>query len=180
MLGGKVALGVMTNSSKPHSVRSLFIQLLDSAQGRPIQAWRFDNLPTITIGRAEDNHISIADQQVSRLHAKLMWQDNAWYLISLGRNGTVIDDRLVSEFELADQTIFRLGADGPMLRVRLTQAEASRTETVSNFDPSIIAMLAVDESRKQEEVDQIAENALFKGLVEQSHILKARRQDTSE
>jgi pSer/pThr/pTyr-binding forkhead associated (FHA) protein len=178
MVGGKEVLGVMTNDSEPQSPRSLFIQLLDSAQGRPIQAWRFDNLPSITIGRAEDNHIAIADQQVSRLHAKLVWQENGWQLISLGRNGTVIDNHLVSEFQLTDQTIFRLGTDGPMLRVRLTEAEPTRTETISNFDPSMIAMLAVDEARTQEEVRHITEDALFQGLLEQSQIMKARRRES--
>ncbi len=166
----------MTSQSKPDSAHCVFVQLLDSAQGRPIQVWHFADQTTITIGRSEDNDVTIIDQQVSRLHAKLIWQEGVWSLISLGRNGTVVNDRLVSEMELSDESIFRLGADGPMLKFRLTKAETGRTETISSFDPSMIAMLAIDEDRKQEEVQQIADNALFKDLLEKTQELKARRQ----
>ncbi len=172
-------LGVMANHSQSDSALCVFIQLLDSAQGRPIQVWRFDNLATITIGRSADNQITIADEQVSRLHAKLVWQEGVWLLVSLGRNGTVVNDRVVSEVELADQTIFRLGSSGPMLRFHLTKTETGRSETVTNFDSNMLAMLAVDEMRKEEEVQQITENVLFKDLLEQSQLMKARRQ-TSE
>jgi predicted component of type VI protein secretion system len=166
----------MANRSEPVSALCVYIQLLDSAQGRPIQVWHFADQSTITIGRAEENDISIVDQQVSRLHAKLVWQAGAWCLISLGRNGTVVNDHLVSEVELTDQAVFRLGADGPMLRFRLTKAETGRSETISSFDPSMLAMLAVDEARKQAEVDQIAENSLFQDLLEKTQEFKARRQ----
>jgi hypothetical protein len=63
-----------------------------------------------------------------------------------------------------------------MLRFRLTKAETGRSETISSFDPSMLAMLAVDEARKQEEVDQIAENSLFQDLLEKTQEFKARRQ----
>ena len=172
-------LGVMANHSQSDSALCVFIQLLDSAQGRPIQVWHFDDLSTITIGRSVESNITIVDEQVSRLHAKLVWQEGAWVLVSLGRNGTVVNDRVVSEIELADQTIFRLGSSGPMLRFHLTKTETGRTETVTNFDSNMLAMLAVDEMRKEEEVQQITENVLFKDLLEQSQIMKARRQ-TSE
>jgi len=176
VLGGKEALAKMTSQSKPDSAHCVFVQLLDSSQGRPIQVWHFADQTTITIGRAEDSDIAIIDQQVSRLHAKLVWQEGTWHLISLGRNGTTVNDRLVSEVELSDQAIFRLGADGPMLKFRLTKAETGRTETVTNFDPSMIAMLAIDEERKLEEVQQIADNALFKDLLEKTQEFKARRE----
>jgi pSer/pThr/pTyr-binding forkhead associated (FHA) protein len=170
----------MANHSESHSAHCVFIQLLDSSQGRPVQVWHFDELTTITIGRAEDSDIAIADEQVSRLHAKLVWQEGAWNLVSLGRNGTVVNDRLVSEFELADQTIFRLGPNGPTLRFHLTKTETGRSETVSNFDANMLAMLAVDETRKQEEVQQITDNVLFKDLLEKSQELKARRQTSHD
>jgi predicted component of type VI protein secretion system len=170
----------MTNHSKSESALCVFIQLLDSSQGRPIQVWHFDHLEQISIGRLEDNDICIADHEVSRLHAKLNWQDGKWTLVSLGRNGTVVNDRIVSEIELRDKSVFRLGPSGPMLSFHLTRTDTGRSETVTNFDANMIAMLAVDETRKQEEVEQIAENALFKDLLEQSHILKARRHGSSE
>jgi pSer/pThr/pTyr-binding forkhead associated (FHA) protein len=164
--------------SAPAASHDVYIQLLDSSQGRTIQFWHFANKSQITIGRAENNDISIADEQVSRLHAKLVWEEGAWRLISLGRNGTLVNDRVVAEAEMTDQSIFRLGSNGPMLRFRLDRIDSGRSETVSSFDPSMLAMLQVDETRKQQEVDEVAESSLFQELKEKSQQLKAGRQNS--
>jgi pSer/pThr/pTyr-binding forkhead associated (FHA) protein len=170
----------MTNHSEADNAPSVYIQLLDSSQGRPVQVWHFEDLSTITIGRLEENDICIADHQVSRLHARLTRQDGKWTLISVGRNGTVVNDRLVSEVELSDKSVFRLGTDGPTLRFHLSKTDIGRSETVSNFDANMITMLAVDETRKQEEVDQITANSLFKDLLEKTQELKTRRQTSRD
>lgn len=164
--------------SAPASPHDVYIQLLDSAQGRTIQFWHFTNKQVITIGRAENNDITIADEQVSRLHAKLAWEDGGWRLHSLGRNGTLVNDRVVAEVELTDKSIFRLGSNGPMLGFKLDRIDSGRNETVTSFDPSMLAMLEVDETRKQQEVDEVAESSLFQELKEKSQQLKAGRQNS--
>ena len=140
-----------------------------------MQLWHFAEKPLITIGRSEGNDICIADEQVSRLHARLVWEDGAWKLNSLGRNGTLVNDRVVAEVELADNCFFRLGANGPLFGFRLDRAESGRNETVTSFDPSMLAMLQVDEQRKQQEVEEVVESLLFRELREKSQQLKAYR-----
>jgi pSer/pThr/pTyr-binding forkhead associated (FHA) protein len=126
----------------------------------------------VTIGRDESNDVVIANPQVSRLHATLSHSDGSWSLISIGRHGTVVGDRLISEFELRHQTVFQLGAGGPMLRFDLGPAEQRGGATLDNIDPDTISMLAVDESRKQHEVDLIAGNDLFRELQERSRQMR--------
>lgn len=160
------------------------LRLLDSAQGRPVQVWRFTDRREITIGRSEESDVAIADQQVSRVHAKLAYIDNQWTLFSLGRNGTLVDDRLISEHRLDATTVFRLGPSGPLFKFELgggaETAPGSGTETIGNIPQDFFAQLEVDELRKVQEVEQITENSLFKDLVDQSRSMKARRHDETQ
>ena len=106
-------------------------------------------------------------------------QDGAWTIVSIGRHGTLVNDRMISEATLQHQTVFRLGAEGPMLRFDTNLAEPRRSETIDNISVDMLAMLEVDEVRKQQEVDQIAGNALFQELQEQSRRSKIRSDETA-
>ena len=165
----------MTNHPTPSAGRFVVIHLLDSAQGHSLQTWRFSHQSQITIGRSDDNDISLADPHVSRAHAKLVYDGGTWTLLSTGRHGTLIDDRVVSEFTMRHDTVFRLGAAGPTLRFGTHASETRRSETMDNVDYDMIAMLEIDEKRKQQEVDQITGDALFQQLQE-----KVRRQKPVE
>jgi predicted component of type VI protein secretion system len=146
---------------------TIALHLLDSAQGHVLQSWRLDRSP-ITIGRNDDNDVVIADPHVSRLHATLIFEAGDWSLISLGRHGTLIGDRAVSETGLSDQTIFRLGANGPMLRFDTCNVAHNRSETLDSINPEMFSMLDIDHERKQQEVEQITNNDLFRQLLDQS------------
>jgi predicted component of type VI protein secretion system len=150
--------------------------LLDSAQGHPVQTWRFRDKETISIGRSEDSDVVIADAHVSRSHAKLSWQSGGWTLVSTGRHGTLVNDRLVAETQLRHHATFRLGASGPMIRFECGATEGRPSETIDAIDPGLIAMLAIDEERKLQEADDIAGNALFRELQEQ--VRRARQSST--
>lgn len=148
------------------SAEPVTLHLLDSAQGHVVQTWRFKDKTAIVIGRGEDSDVVIADAQVSRLHAKLVWQDGAWNLQSTGRHGTLVNDRLVAETQLKGDTIFRLGANGPTLRFEMGHAERRPSETIDSIHPDLIAMLEIDFERQQQEADDIAGNSLFRELQE--------------
>jgi hypothetical protein len=81
---------------------------------------------------------------------------------------------VVSEAKLEHLTVFRLGAGGPMLRFDTMALPQRRSETIDNFNADILSMLEVDETRTQHEVNQIAENDLFRQLQEQSRLIKAK------
>jgi pSer/pThr/pTyr-binding forkhead associated (FHA) protein len=157
----------------PSAGSCVVIHLLDSAQGNALQTWRFSGQEVVTIGRDANNDIVIADPQVSRAHAKIVRKSGTWTLFSTGRHGTMVNDRLVIEADLKPHTVFRLGASGPMLRFDADAYQPRRSETLENINPDMFAALEVDETRKQQEVDQITENALFRELLETSKRLRS-------
>lgn len=159
---------------------SAIVHLLDSAQGQPLQTWRFANRTTISIGRSDDNDIVVANPLVSRAHATLVYDGSGWTLVSTGRHGTIVDSRVAAEFPLRHQMIFQLGAGGPMLRFDAEAGSPRHSETLESISPETFAMLEVDEHRKQAEVDAIAGNDLFRNLLEQSRQLRNRPQSPPE
>jgi predicted component of type VI protein secretion system len=158
----------MTNHPTPSAGRHVVVHLLDSTQGHSLQTWRFMDRSLITIGRSDENDVALADPHVSRAHAKLVYEDGTWKLISTGRHGTLVEDRLVSEYTMRHGTMFRLGSAGPTLRFDTQAPETRRSETMDNINFDVLEMLEIDELRKQQEVNQITGNALFQQLQDQS------------
>ena len=148
------------------------VHLLDSAQGQPLQSWRFERRDEISIGRGDDCDVVIGNPQVSRAHARLVLQAGCWTLYSAGRHGTIVADRNITEMVLLDQTIFQLGVGGPMLRFDFNSHSPRHSETMENIDVSLLSTLAVDEARKLQEVEQITGDALFRELLEQSRQMR--------
>jgi pSer/pThr/pTyr-binding forkhead associated (FHA) protein len=158
----------MTDHPTPSAGGLVVVHLLDSAQGHSLQTWRFGSQNVITIGRGEENDVALADPHVSRSHAKLVCNGGSWTLVSTGRHGTLVDDRLVSEIALQHNMAFRLGANGPMLRFDTHAPESRRSETMDNISEDLFSMLEIDELRKQQDVEQITGHALFQELRDQS------------
>jgi pSer/pThr/pTyr-binding forkhead associated (FHA) protein len=171
----------MVEQQQPIGGRGVALHLLDSSQGHPVQTWKFAEQSSITIGRSEEQDVVISDPQVSRLHVKLVHQNGRWTLESMGRHGTLIDDRVVAQADLRDHVVFRLGPAGPSLRFDVAEpAFVGATETIDRIDTYAFSMLEVDEERKQAEVEQIAGNALFEELREKSKRFKSLRKDEQD
>jgi pSer/pThr/pTyr-binding forkhead associated (FHA) protein len=69
-----------------------------------------ENVDSLTLGRAEDNQVSIESSKVSRHHAHLMRKGEIFVLRDLGStNGTWLHDRQVNEVVLQDGEALRLG-----------------------------------------------------------------------
>jgi predicted component of type VI protein secretion system len=163
----------MTDHLTSSAGQCVVVHLLDSALGHSLQTWRFIGRDLITIGRGGENDVALADPHVSRAHARLVHDNGCWKLISTGRHGTLVDDRVVTEYTLHDHTMFRLGGGGPMLRFDTIETEFRRSETIDHFDSDMFSLLEIDESRKQNEVDQITSNDLFQKLQEQNRRRRA-------
>jgi pSer/pThr/pTyr-binding forkhead associated (FHA) protein len=161
----------------PPPAGGVSIVLLDSAQGQPIQTWRFANQSEISIGREDGNDIVISDPHVSRLHVRLVATNGTWMLISQGRHGTLVDDRIVSEKEMHSGVVFRLGPTGPMLRFDRGKLSTSVTQTMDQIDPDMLSHLNLDEQRMYQEVENITGGELFDELLQQSQRMRAARQD---
>jgi pSer/pThr/pTyr-binding forkhead associated (FHA) protein len=167
----------MRNQHGPTPAGGVSVLLLDSAQGKPIQTWRFSDQTEITIGREDGRDIVISDPHVSRHHVTLVASDDSWMLISQGRHGTLIENRLVVEAPLRSGVVFRLGPTGPMLKFDEGKLATSATATMDQIDPDAIAMLELDQERSKREADKIAADPLFDELLQTSLRMRAARND---
>jgi len=165
----------MWTQSESEETGSITLHLLDAAQGHAVQTWRFRDCCRVVIGRATDNDISLVDPQVSRVHVELLFRQDHWMLRSLGRNGTWIDGTAVSEVRMSDRTIFQLGSNGPSFQFVTVNDSVSNLATIDHIDLDALQFLAIDEQRKEEEVQQIAGGDLFKQLQQQARNLKGDR-----
>ena len=67
-------------------------------------------LDGVSIGRDSDNDIVLADNKVSRQHARIRLQEEAWVLEDLGTaNGTILNGLPVNKKTLTSGDIFKIG-----------------------------------------------------------------------
>jgi pSer/pThr/pTyr-binding forkhead associated (FHA) protein len=166
-------------ASSPQSPEPITLHLLDSAQGHPVQTWQFRDKRAITLGRSADCDVVLSDVHVSRTHASLLWQEGAWTILSSGRHGTLINDRLIAESRLERVTTFRLGPNGPALRFECGISSKRPSETIDAFQPELLNMLEIDRERLNQEVEDIAGNALFQELQERVRQSKMRANEAT-
>ena len=59
--------------------------------------------PILTVGRLSGNDIQVPSQRVSRLHAKIRWENNVWVIEDVeSLNGLVIRGQLVERHVLSN------------------------------------------------------------------------------
>jgi ABC-type multidrug transport system ATPase subunit/pSer/pThr/pTyr-binding forkhead associated (FHA) protein len=90
--------------------------------------------PETVIGRRLDNNVVLQDPQVSKYHAKLVYQDRRWQIIDLGSvNGTWLNGTQLSantSYPVNNGDIIDIC--GFSILVSLNNAEASQTKAVEN------------------------------------------------
>jgi DNA-binding NtrC family response regulator len=76
----------------------------------------------ITVGRSRDNGLVIRDDLVSRLHAKIFFEDGRWLIRDFGLNGTKVNGhRVTGAVELHDSAEIQIGQ--VRLRYSVTSGE---------------------------------------------------------
>jgi pSer/pThr/pTyr-binding forkhead associated (FHA) protein len=85
-----------------------------------MQTWKFPSESVIKIGRASDNHVILYSSVVSRHHAELRQNSHGWEVVSLGTNGTYLEDKRIDAASVVDGAIVRIASSGPKLQVRIT------------------------------------------------------------
>jgi pSer/pThr/pTyr-binding forkhead associated (FHA) protein len=151
------------------------LDLLDSGQGHPMQTWRFEGKSVVRIGRSDENDVTIVDPRVSRLHAELQLGQSGWQLVSMGRNGVLVDGLPITQVGLSDKKTFQLGSSGPLLRFRENHLSAQNTATLDEIDTSMLEILQIDQRRKDEEVREITSGQLFQQLKQRADVLRRSR-----
>ncbi|MEM8829131.1 MAG: FHA domain-containing serine/threonine-protein kinase [Cyanobacteria bacterium P01_G01_bin.19] len=112
--------------------------LLEPQTNQPLQQWEFEDRTVIRIGRAQNNDIVLHGYfQVSRQHLELNLIDpqaEKWQLISLGTNGTLINNEFVTETIVNHDDLIRLAENGPVFKFELesflakNQVELEKTD----------------------------------------------------
>jgi len=95
------------------------LTLLHPLQSTPIQSWTFDQETQVSVGRSTDNHVVLYSAVVSRHHVELCYENLVWEVVSLGANGTYMDNQRVTRSPLKDGSVFRLARSGPNLQVSI-------------------------------------------------------------
>jgi serine/threonine protein kinase, bacterial len=91
-----------------------------------MEQWEFPDQPLIRLGRSPKNDLVLADPLVSRYHLELRQRDappKSWELISLGSNGTFVNQKLVSKAVLASGSLIQLASHGPLLRFEIPRSD---------------------------------------------------------
>lgn len=149
------------------------LHLVNPDTGHPIQTWVFETEGSVRIGRAEGNHVVISDPLVSRFHAELRFDGRDWELVNLGRNGTLVFSHCITRLKIDEQTLFRLGPGGPLLRFERSGAPFDCLNTVTGaLDPP--QSIEIDECQKESQVQAIVESPYFQRLQSVSSILRKR------
>lgn len=110
------------------------LSLLHPLHSTPIQTWIFADEPIIRIGRAPDNQVVLYSAVVSRHHVDVQRIDGSWEIVSLGANGTYLDDERISQVPVVDGVTIRLATSGPKIQIRLESSCA-----IAGSDNSIAA-----------------------------------------
>ena len=75
-------------------------RVLVEIDGKVVGEYRLDK-PVLTIGRSSTNDIQVPSPQVSRLHARIRWENGTWLIEDAGGlNGLIYQGRLVKRLVL--------------------------------------------------------------------------------
>ena len=152
------------------------IHLLDSDHGRPLQSWTFTDQETITLGRAEENDVVIADPYVSRAHAYLRRENGGWKLTSISRQQVVCHGQPWGELTLQEGTVFRLGPKGCFLRFgESSEPQPGNCQTMS-FEPTLMPVFQLDRDKLEQDVTQITAADYFQQLKAAAQQLRVERE----
>ena len=153
------------------------LHLVNSDTGHPIQTWLFEAQKSVRIGRAEGNDVVISDPSVSRFHAELQFNGTEWELVNLGKNGTLISSHSISRVRIDEQTLFRLGTGGPLLRFERS-GEAFDTLNTLMGAVAPAQSIQIDECQKESQVRAIVESEYFQHLQSLSSKLRKRSSES--
>lgn len=160
---------------------TLALHMLDATQTHPLQAWEFEDLQEVRIGRSSDNDVQIGHPYVSRAHAILQFQDGHWELLVTSQQGVVIDGKKVFRQSLENEVVFQLAPGGPYLRFLCADSE-SKPDTIQDtmaFDLDTTPFLQLDEKQRDQEVEEIVEQPYFQKLQQMAEQLRQRRPASS-
>ena len=115
-----------------------------------------------SVGRAEDNTVRLTERNISRRHARISRQGDAYLIEDLGStNGTFINaERVAGKVPLTAGDLIELGT--------------AVTLSYDTLDTANVTMLAVNQDKLEELVDDIVQQEYFQKLQEQMKRLRRK------
>jgi pSer/pThr/pTyr-binding forkhead associated (FHA) protein len=171
----EVAKGVYmsTQFNSGATAGKVTIHLLDAARGHSVQTWKFDGRSLLRFGRSEENDVVLTDPSVSRFHTELHFRGPSWELINLGKNGTLIAGKRISQGSIQDQTQVRLGNAGPLLQFNQCDVALNMENTLTgDLLMSLGPLIQIDEAQKDLQVQGIVESPFFQRIEDISKRLR--------
>lgn len=105
------------------------LTLLHPFQDTPVQNWTFEKEPVIRIGRSTDNNVILYSAVVSRHHLELRrGEDSQWELRNLGRNGTYLDGKRITQVSVVDGTVIRIARSGPKIKISIDATTGTKPQ----------------------------------------------------
>jgi ABC transport system ATP-binding/permease protein len=130
----------------------------------------FTGRDPLTIGRNADSTLRSADRRISRYHARLQREGDAWVLTDLdSHNGTYVDGKRVSRVDIAATVEVKLGdpRDGVSLELQPAETMAIRPvrdePTAGKTTAVIGALSAVHEVSKTVRIGRSGDNDIVLG-----------------
>ena len=143
-----------------------------------MQLWQFAGEKSLSIGRSDERDVCIPDPYVSRHHADLCVREGGWWLVSLGRNGVLLNGRDVAEAQLSDGATIRLGGRGPILKFHNSPV-AEHEHTLSGADDASDFLLQLNAKKRDKEVTEIVESDFFQQLRDKANEMRKQRDTQS-
>lgn len=103
---------------------------LDVSDGNGQHRIAIESSP-FTIGRSSESQLPIADAQVSRHHARLVFEDDVWAVVDCGsRSGVFVNGTKVDRHPVRPGDVIRLGQS----ELRVAHTDATGTSVSATFD----------------------------------------------
>ncbi|MDM9383234.1 FHA domain-containing serine/threonine-protein kinase [Chlorogloeopsis sp. ULAP01] len=115
----------------------VILTLLEPQKKTPLKQWHFENEHIIRIGRSTDNDVVLNDTLVSRYHLEIRQlssnqNSGSWQVISKGTNGTFINEVLVVQSLLPNNSLLQLARGGPILKFQIEQETSPNQSSASS------------------------------------------------
>ena len=119
-----------------------------------------------TIGRDWDCHVNLSDPKCSRVHAKIWYEHDAWWIADQSSsNGTYVNDQLIDTAQLMNGTEIRIGSESFSFVTaqdeadkQVAEADTATRRTVvrdESFNTADVGQFTLDQLRKVEAGEDI-------------------------
>ncbi|WP_145365694.1 sigma 54-interacting transcriptional regulator [Stratiformator vulcanicus] len=133
--------------------------------------YRLEPDRVLTVGRAAENRIVLADEMCSRRHCEIYGQAEQWKVRDLdSRNGTEVDGKPIIELELSEGNVIQIGSTELMFSFDLGRIEAARngedqqSATITATGPEILdrrkvtSYLSLEDLERAEDLARLGED----------------------